>query len=73
MGPNLFVCNENIAYIMPRGTAHAVTSCMHHAACARRQAGHPMYMWRTRNYLWTCCLRKPNDIYPNQLPHILAP
>ena len=34
MGPNLFVCNENIAYIMPRGTTHAVTSyvhCMVHA------------------------------------------
>ena len=23
MGPNLFVCNENIACIMPRVTAHA--------------------------------------------------
>ena len=31
VGPNLFVCNENIVYVMPRGTAHAVTSCMHHA------------------------------------------
>ena len=27
VGPNLFTHNENIAYVMPRGTAHAVTSC----------------------------------------------
>ena len=24
---------------------------------------HPMYMFCTRNYLWTCCSRKPNNIY----------
>ena len=29
MGPNLVACNENIAYVMPRGTAHAVTSYVH--------------------------------------------
>ena len=73
MGPILFARNENIAYVMPRGTAHAVTSCAHHAARACRQAGHPMYTWRTRNYLWTCHLRRPNDIYQKQLPHILSP
>ena len=41
VGPNLSVCNENSAYIMPCVTAHAVTSCMHHTAHACRQAGHP--------------------------------
>ena len=41
VGPNLFACNENSAYIMPHVTTHAVTSCTHHAVHARRQAGHP--------------------------------
>ena len=41
LGPNLFVCNENNAYIMPHVTTHAVTSCMHCTVHARRQAGHP--------------------------------
>ena len=40
MGPNLFTQNENIAYVMPHGTAHAVTSCAHCAAHACRQASH---------------------------------
>ena len=63
VGPNLFACNENSAYVMPHVTAHAMTSCMHRMACACRQAGHPMYTWHARNYLWMCCLRKPNNIY----------
>ena len=29
VGPILFMHNENIAHIMPRVTAHAVTSCAH--------------------------------------------
>ena len=33
--------NENNAYVMPHVTAHAVTSCAHHAMHAHRQAGHP--------------------------------
>ena len=41
MGPNLFVHNENNAYIMPCVTACTVTSCTHCAAHAHRQAGHP--------------------------------
>ena len=41
MGPNLFACNENSAYIMPHVTTHTVMSCMHHAAHACRQACHP--------------------------------
>ena len=63
MGPNLFLRNENSAYIMPHVTAHVMTSCAHCAACAPRQAGHPMYMWHARNNLWMCCSRNPNDIY----------
>ena len=39
MGPNLFVHNENSAYIMPHVTTCAVTSCVHQAAHAHRQAG----------------------------------
>ena len=65
VGPNLFACNENIANVMPRGTAHAVMSCMHHTARAHRQAGHPMYMWGARIYLWMCHLCNPNNIYQN--------
>ena len=39
MGPNLSARNENIAHVMPRVTARAVTSCAHRAACAH--AGKP--------------------------------
>ena len=35
MGPNLFTDNENSAYVMPPVTAHAVTSCVHRAACTQ--------------------------------------
>ena len=41
MGHNLFVQNENSAYIMPCVTACAVMSCTHCVAHACRQAGHP--------------------------------
>ena len=54
VGPNLVVHNENIAHLMPHGSAHAMTSCTLRMACARRQAGHPIYMWHARNYLWMC-------------------
>ena len=63
VGPNLFAHNENSAYVMPRVTTHAVMSCMHHVVCTCRQAGHPMYTWHAKNYLWTCHLCKLNDIY----------
>ena len=63
MGPNLSMHNENSAYIMPRVTTHAVTSCAHRAVHACRQAGHDMYTWHARNHLWTCHLRQPNYIY----------
>ena len=65
VGPILFAHNENIAHVMPRVTARAVTSCAHHAARTRRQASRPNYTWRTRNYLWTCHPRKLNYIYQN--------
>ena len=41
VGPNLFVHNENSAYVMPCVTACAVMSCTHHMAHACRQAGWP--------------------------------
>ena len=41
VGPNLFMCNENNAYVMPHVTTHAVTSCMHCMAHACRQASCP--------------------------------
>ena len=45
VGPILFACNENSAYVMPCVTSCAVTSCVHHMAHACRQAGHPyVYM-----------------------------
>ena len=72
MGPNLFACKENSAYIMPRVTTHAVMSCMHRAVHAHRQAGCPMYMCCARNYLWTCCLHQLNYIYQKYLPHIFG-
>ena len=39
MVPNLFMHNENHAYVMPCVTTCAVTSCMHCVVHARRQAG----------------------------------
>ena len=65
VGPILFARNENIAHVMPRVTARAVTSCAHHMAHAHRQVVHPNYMWHARNYLWMCHLRRTNDIYQN--------
>ena len=66
VGPILFTCNENIAHVMPHVTPHAVMSCTHRVANARRQVSHPNYTWRARIYLWTCCSRKANDIYQNK-------
>ena len=41
VGPNLFMHNENSAYVMPHVTTCAVMSCMHHVVHACRQAGCP--------------------------------
>ena len=43
MGPNLFTHNENSAYVMPRVTACAVTSCTHRTVHAHWQVSHPIY------------------------------
>ena len=40
-GPNLFVHNENSAYVTPHVTTCAVTSYVHRRAHSCRQAGHP--------------------------------
>ena len=53
VGPILFVHNENIAHVMPRVTAHAMMSCVHHVVCACWHASHPNYTWHARYYLWT--------------------
>ena len=41
VGPILFARDENIAYVMPRGTARAVTSCAHRVTRTRWHASHP--------------------------------
>ena len=41
VGPNLFIRNENHAYVMPCATACAVMSCTHCAVHTWRQAGCP--------------------------------
>ena len=64
MGPNLFVHNENSAYIMPCVTAHAVTSCMHWMRHTCRQAGCPyVYMVCQKLLMDMPFACEPNDIY----------
>ena len=41
MGPNIFTCNENSAYIMPHVSARAVMSCMYCTVYTCQQASHP--------------------------------
>ena len=60
MGPILFMCNDNIAYVMPCGTTCAMTSCAHRVVHACRQAGHPtcqellmdVLFAQAERYLW---------------------
>ena len=66
MGPNLFVHNENSAYVMSHVTTYAVTSCAHRMAHACRQASHP--------YVYMVCQRSlmdmpfaPADLYLSKL------
>ena len=47
-----YLCNENIAHVMPCGNTRAMTPYMHRMVCACRHAGHPVYTWHARNYLW---------------------
>ena len=51
METNLFSYNENYAYVMPCVIAGAVTSCMHHAVHACRQAGCPYINMACQNLL----------------------
>ena len=48
-GPILFMRNENIAYIMPCGTTHTVSSC---ASCGMHmQASRPPYVYMVHQEL----------------------
>ena len=73
MGPNLFTCNENIAYVMPHVTTHAWTSCVHRAAHACRQAPCPYVNIAHLKLLMDMPFEPAKYIYQNQPPHILAP
>ena len=70
MGPNLFTCNENSAYVMPHVTTCALTSCVHHAAHACRQATCP---YAHLKLLMDMLFARAKYIYQNQPPPILAP
>ena len=62
MGPTLFMCNENSAYVMPRVTTCAVMSCTHHAVHACRQDGHP-YENKVHQKLLMDMLLTPAELY----------
>ena len=64
--PNLFTHNENHAYVMPHVTACAVTSCMHCAVHACRQAGHP-YVNMACQKLLTDMPFRPAELYLRKL------
>ena len=66
MGPNLFVHNENSAYVMPHVTACAVTSCMHRTAHACRQASHP-YVYVVHQKLLMDMPFMPAELYLSKL------
>ena len=50
MGPILFAHNENIAYVMPHVTAHAMTSCVHHMV--RQELLLDVLFMQAEQYLW---------------------
>ena len=62
MGPNLCMCNENSAYVMPCVTACAVMSCTHHTVHACMQAGHP-YENMVHQKLLMDMLLMPAELY----------
>ena len=66
MGPNLFVHNENCAYIIPHVTAHAVMSCVHRMVHACRQAGLP-YVNVVRQKLYMDMRFAPAKLYLRKL------
>ena len=63
---HIFAHNENNAYIMPHVTAHAVTSCTHHAAHACRQASCP-YVNVVHQELLLDMLFVPAELYLRKL------
>ena len=66
VGPNLFACNENSAYIMPHVTACAVMSCAHRVVHACRQAGCP-YINVARQKLLMDTPFAPAELYITKL------
>ena len=66
MGPNLFMRNENSAYVMSRVTARAVTSCMHCMVHAYRQASHP-YVYMVHQKLLMDMPFMPAKLYLSKL------
>ena len=66
MGPNLFACNENSAYVMPHVTTHAMTLCMHRAVHACRQASH-RYVYMAHQKLLMDILFAPAELYLSKL------
>ena len=66
MGTNLFSHNENSAYIMPHVTACAVTSCVHCATHAHRQASH-LYETVAPQKLLIILLFMPAKLYLSKL------
>ena len=65
MGPNLFMHNENSAYVMPCVTAHAVTSCVHRTA--HTQASQLLYVYMVRQKLLMDMLFVPAELYLSKL------
>ena len=66
MGPNLFMCNEISAYVMPCATACAVMSCAHRAAHAHRQVSHLYVNVAHQNLLMDMPFR-PAELYLTKL------
>ena len=66
MGPNLFACNENNAYIIPHVNACAVTSCAHREVHAHRQASCP-YVNMVHQKLLMHMLFVPAELYLTKL------
>ena len=66
MGSNLFACNENSAYTMSHVTACPVTSCMHCAVNASRQASCP-YVYVACQELLMDMPFAPAELYVSKL------
>ena len=62
VGPILFTRNENIAHVMPRVTAHAVTSCTHRTACAHKQSA-ALVICGMPGLTYGCAIRASQTIF----------